>query len=226
MRAALLSLSVLFALVFTGSFAATFFARDSITRRAEDFVIERTKTYADPLVEIAEQGIQVPGLNRALDPRIIETVRREIAEYREDPRAYIAKLVADKQLPVADPGKNAALKDKLLFWKSEIRMYLEKTLNRLLLDLRIFFGSNLVAALLALVCAWRGRADRLPRLLLVCGLLLASVAFSAYMYVDSFSYFSILFNTYVGWWYPAILGITFLSLVVEHGPARQVPSQK
>jgi hypothetical protein len=225
MRTALLSLSALFALFFAVSFALTFFARDAVTRRAEEFVIDRTKAYADPLVGIAEQGIQVPGIDRVLDPRIIETIRREVTEYREDPRAYIAKLVADEQLP-AKPGMDRDFQAKLLHWKSEIREYFHKTLNGLLFDLRIFLGSNLVAALAALVCAWRGRADRLPRLLLVCGLLLASVAFSAYMYVDSFSYFRILFNTYVGWWYPAVLGITFLSLVVEQGPARQVASPK
>jgi hypothetical protein len=226
MRAALLWLSTIFALFFAGSFAATFFARDAITRMAQDFVIDRTKAYADPLVGIVEEGINAPALNRALDPRIIEMVRAEVAEYREEPRAYIAKLVADKQLPVANSGQVADLKAKLLFWKSEIRDYFEKTLNRLLFDLRIFFGSNLVAALVALVCAWRGRADRLPRLLLVCGLLLASVVFSAYMYVDSFSYFKILFNSYMGWWYPAVLGITFLSLVVEPGPGGTTSGSK
>jgi hypothetical protein len=193
---------------------------------AEDFVIDRTKAYADPLVGIVEEGINIPGLNRALDPRIIETVRGEVAEYRREPRAYIATLVADKQLPAANPGNPGDFNAKLLFWKSEIREHFEKTLNRLLFDLRIFFGSNLVAALVALVCAWRGRTDRLPRLLLVCGLLLASVAFSTYMYVDSFSYFKILFNSYMGWWYPAVLGITFLSLVVEHGPGGTTSGSK
>src|SRR5262245_24955278 len=185
MRTALLSLSALFVLFFAGSFAITFVASDAITRRAQDFVIDQTQKYADPLVRLAEQGINVPGLDRGLDPIIIETVRREIADYRADQRAYIAKVVADDQLPVARPGKDFLLKDRLLFWKSEIRLYFDRTLNRLLADLRIFFGSNLVAALLTLVCSWQGRADRLPRLMLICGLLLASMAFSTYMYVDS-----------------------------------------
>jgi len=218
MRTSLIWLSAVFTIFFAVSFAFTFFNRNAVMHRAEDFVIDRTKAYADPLVGIAEQGIQVPGIERVLDPRIIEEIRREVTEYRDDPRAYIAKLVADQQFPLAKPGNEGDLKAKLLSWKSEIRAYFETTLNRLVLDLRIFLGSNLVASLVALVCAWRGRPDRLPRLLLVCGLLIASVLFSTYMYVDSFSYFKILFNTYMGWWYPAVLGITFLSLVVEHGP--------
>jgi hypothetical protein len=37
------------------------------------------------------------------------------------------------------------------------------------------------------------------------------------MYVDSFTYFRILFSTYLGWWYPIILSITFLGLYLEYG---------
>ena len=221
MRTALLCLSAVLALFFAVSFLMTFFARDYVTGLAEDFVIDRTQKFADPLVAIAEQGIKVPGLNRPQDAELIENVRRETAEYRQDPRAYIANLVAEGgQAKVADPGKNAALKDTVLFWKSEIREYFQKTLKNLLFDLRIFFGSNLVAALLAFVFAWSARADRLPRLLIVCGLLLASVVYSSFIYFDEFSYFKILLDTHMGWWYPALLGGTFLGAYVEHGRAR------
>jgi hypothetical protein len=163
----------------------------------------------------------MPGVKLVLDDEQIQTANREVAAYRNDPQGYIANLVAGNPPAAAAPGPKAALKDKVLHWKGRVREYFDKTLDRLLRDLRIFFGSNLAAALAAFALAWGARADRLRGLLLVCGLLLASVAFSTYMYVDGLSYFKILFNSYMGWWYPVVLAVTFLGLLVEYGPGRR-----
>jgi hypothetical protein len=225
LRAALLIVSGLAAAVFAAAFAATFFAKGHITRLAEDYVIDRTRTHVDPLVRITEQGLRAPGAKLVLNDEQLQAARREVAEYRQDPRAYIAKLVAEDGAPaVADPGPGAPLKDQVLHWKGEIRAYFGRTLDRLLFDLRIFTGSNLIAALATFGLAYAGRRDRLRRLLLVAGLLLASMAYMTYVYVDQLSYFRILINSYMGWWYPALLGLTVLGADLEHGrPAPPAP---
>jgi hypothetical protein len=219
MRTALLVAGGLLAAAFAAAFGATFFARGHITRLAEDYVIDRTQKYADPLIGLAEEGLRLPGKKPVgRDAEAVEALRADVAEYRRDPRAYITRLVAAGGAPaVAEPGPNAAPKDQLLFWKTEVRAYFEKILDRLLFDLRIFTGSNLAAALAIFGLALAGRRDRLPRLLWAAGLLLLSLAFMTYMYIDELSYFKILLNSYMGWWYPVLLFFTFVGAYVEHG---------
>jgi hypothetical protein len=225
MRVAIVTVSACVALFFVTSLALTFLAKGYITGLAQDFVTVRTQRFAEPSVEVAEQALRAPGIKRVLDDEAIQTARQEIADYRRDPRAYIARLVAGERLPVpaVAPGQDGPLRERVLRWKVRIREHFEGTLDGLVWDLRIFSGSNLVAALIAAWCALRARERQLNWLLGVAGLLLASVAYGAYMYVDGFTYFRILFSTYLGWWYPVLLGITFLGLYLEYGRRDQCP---
>jgi hypothetical protein len=219
MRTALLVVSGLLAAVFAVAFLATFFAKGHITRLAEDYVIDKTREHADPLVEILEWGIRVPGLKvLARDAELVRTVEREVTEYRRDPRAYVANVVAADPGPrPARPDPGAPLTDQVLFWKAEIRAHFEKTMDGLLLDLRIFFGSNFAVALLTAACAYWSRGRLVFWLLPVAILLLASLGFSIYLYVDNFSFFHILTGTYIGWGYPKFLAAIFLVLLVRLG---------
>jgi hypothetical protein len=219
MRVAILVASAGVGLFFVASLVMTFFAKEYITAQAQDFVTARTQRFAEPAVEVAEQALQAPAIKQVLDDEAIQTARQEIADYRCDPRGYIARLVAGEQLPMpaVAPGPGAPLRERLLRWKVRIREHFEHTLDRLVWDLRIFAGSNLAAALLAAWCALRATQGHVNWLLGVAGLLLASVAYGAYLYVDGFTYFRILFSTYLGWWYPVLLGITFLGLYLEYG---------
>ena len=227
MRTALLLISALAAIFFALSFLLTFFARGYLTQLAQDFVIDRTQKYADPAVATADQALKAPGIRLVLNDEQIQSARREIDAYQEEPRGYIAKLVAGDGNPppaAAPPGANAALAERVLHWKGRVRAYFDATLGRLLRDLRIFFGSNAVAAIIAFAAAWWSQPGRFRGLALVCVLLLASVAFSSYMYVDEFSYFKILFNSYMGWWYPFVLAVTFMGALIEYGRSPR-PSQ-
>lgn len=213
------------ALFFGTSLALTFFARGYLTGLAHDFLIDRTRRLSEPAVEAAALALQAPGIRKVLDDEAIQTARHEVDDYRQDPRAYVAKLVAG-ELPAvhaAAPGRDAPLRERVVRWKGRIREHFDRTLDRLLWDLRIFSGSNLAAALVAAWCALRARQGPVLWLLGVAGLLLASVAYGAYMYLDGFTYCRILFSTYVGWWYPALLGITFLGLYLEYGRREAAP---
>jgi hypothetical protein len=227
MRAAILVVSLFVGLFFVVSLLLTFLSRGYITHLAQEFVTVRTQRLAEPAVEIAEQALRAPGIKQVLDDEDIQTTREEIADYRRDPRAYISRLVAGERMPVpaAAPGRDELLRERVLRWKVGIREHFERTMNRLVGDLRIFAGSNLAVALLAAWCALRARGRQVNWLLGVAALLLASVAYGAYMYVDGFTYFRILFSTYLGWWYPAVLAITFLGLYLEYGRDQSAAKQ-
>jgi hypothetical protein len=222
MRSALLFFSVIASLFFAISFVLTFFARDYIERTAQDYVIDKTRRFADPIVDAAEQATQVPGIQLILNAEQLQTARREIVAYRDDPHAYISRLVAGDVPPAADPGPAAPLRDEVHHCKRRIRDYFDHTLGRLLFDLRIFLGSNLAVALLTAACAYWARGGLVAWLIPVALLLLVSLAFSIYMYVDSFSYFKILTDSYIGWGYPRALGIVFLLLFLRFGRAVQM----
>lgn len=222
MRTAVLAASAAAALFFGFSFVLTFFARDYLTGLAGDYVAERTQRYAEPFVATAEEVLDTPGVRKALGDERYRVAREEVAEYRRDPRAFINRLV-QPGAPAPDADRNAPLKERVRAWKGKVREYFAETLGRLLRDLRIFFGSNFVAALLAGGCAWRARGDRLRWLLGIAALLLAAVAYGAYMYVDGLSYFKVLVGAYVGWWYPAVLGMTFLGWCGEYAWERRAP---
>ena len=70
-----------------------------------------------------------------------------MGEYRTSPRDYIAGLTVRK-LPAQVEGRfKNPLVGKITRWKQQIRAYFDKVLLRLIWDLRIFSGSNVVATL-------------------------------------------------------------------------------
>jgi hypothetical protein len=214
MRTALLIISVIASFFFAVSFVLTFFARDYMTRLAQDYVIDKTRKHVDPLVQIGEQAINARGIELLLNDEQLQIARREIAAYRDDSPAYIARLVAGDRNP-APPKPAAGFLGEVLRWKVQIREYFDDTLSRLLRDLRIFFGTNVVAGTMAILIALRAKGNRSSQMLLLSGLLLASMAFGIYMYIDNLSYFRILMGSYMGWWYPAIVATLFLGMLVE-----------
>lgn len=148
MRVATIVVSALVALFFATSLTLTFFAKEYLTGLALDFVTARTQRFAEPAVVGAEQALRAPGIKHVFDDEAIQTARQQLADYRRDPRGYIAQLVAAERLAIP-PGQVAPLKEHVLGWKIWIRGHFERTFERLIWDVRIFSGTNLVAALLA-----------------------------------------------------------------------------
>jgi hypothetical protein len=227
MRAAVITISVCAALFFATSIGLTFFAHGYIKGLAQGYAVERSRPIADRAVETAEQALQEPILKPLLNDDVVATVRQEIADYRRDSHAYITRLVTGERqpAPIAVPVRLAPLREHVLRWKDGVRKYFDRTIDGLVRDLRIFSGSNLAAALLAAYFALRARGRQLKRLLSIAGLLLVSMAYGVYMYIDEFSYFRILFNLYVGWWYPVLLVVLFAALYRDFGLHKPVPPE-
>jgi hypothetical protein len=65
--------------------------------------------------------------------------------------------------------------------------------------------------------AYQANEQTARRVLSISLLIFGAMAYSIYFYIDQFSFFQILFNSYLGWWYPALLAITFLGLYFKYG---------
>ncbi len=212
---------VLIANGFTALFFAvfllyTFAGRGHISGLARDFVTAKTQKFADPIVDAAEATLRVGLVRKLLPEEKLAAFEGEIAAYRQDPHRYISELTG--RLPTTPLSlSNNPLLAKVTKWKEKVRQHYDKVLGRLIWDLRIFASSNLAAAVFAIILVTKGDAKGSSKLVWFSFLLFGAIAYSVYFYVDRLSFFRILFNSYLGWWYPGLLGIMLLGLYLEYG---------
>lgn len=210
-RAGVLTANTFAAVFFAAFFVYTFFGRAHVDSLARDYLTAKTVEHVDPLVDHTDEL-----LRKAAGAKIaagqwkgwIDAARKEITAYRQDPHAYVSQVTRREGGIPAKPkafAKNNPIVAKVAEWKRAIRDYFEWALGQLFRDLRIFAASSCLAAVVAVWLAWRGAASRPNRHVWFAFLLLASVAFSVYMYIDSFSFFRILLGAHLGWAHPVFL---------------------
>lgn len=214
MRAFLVLLNGFIAAFFLVAFGFTFFGKEMIQSAARDFATTKTASYAAPAVAMAEQAAGSRVVRTILTNSQEMAIAAEFDEYHADPGRYVANLtgkVPRKSLRLP----NHPLVAKIVGWKNGIRGHYDKVLGRILGDLRIFAGTNCLAAAIACGFAWRaGSAARVP-LLAVSAMLLAATLFCVCYYIERFSFFRIMSDSFVGWWYPGLLVVTFGWLLNE-----------
>ncbi|WP_077023983.1 hypothetical protein [Fuerstiella marisgermanici] len=204
MRNRALALNILTAVLFAAFFAYTFFAKQHLQSLAREFVVEKTVEHAGPVIDTVEDALDVPLLSKLMSRKDLQLVRTEIEAYRENPAAYIADL-AGQSLANPPPQKFRAVAKKTAEAKQEIRDYYDRTLAALIADLRIFSGTNIAAAILAIVLIAWSRTPICKRLVAVSIVLFSGVVLCSYMYIDSLSFFRIITHTHMGWWYPVFV---------------------
>ncbi len=214
MRTSLIALNAIIAVFFMAAFVFTFAGRKIINATARDFATAKTAEYAKPLVALAEQAAASPMVKKLLSEAQEEVVAREIEEYHRNPAEFVARLTGKASTRSLRLPSNP-LTMRIDGWKIKIRAHYGQVLGRVLGDLRIFTGTNFIAALLAAACAWRGNRKPRAPLVTVSALLLAATLFSSFYYIDSFSFFHILFDSFLGWWYPVLLTLIFTRLYIE-----------
>jgi hypothetical protein len=197
--------NLLIAAAFAGLFAWTFFARTRVTELAEDYVVAKTVVHVTPAVEKIDEALRHPAA--LLAPAAVRTaVQAEVDAFRTDPHGYVRALVA-RGAGIEKPKH--AFAERVVAWKEQARAYFDKTLTSLIRDLRIFFGTNCVAALLAAWLASRATGRWRWHILGMSVLLLGVLALHAYLFLDRLTFFSIIWNAQVGWSYPLFLALTF-----------------
>jgi len=212
-RTTLIILNLLIAVASGSLFIYTFFARDHIVRLAEDYVITKTVRYVTPAVEKVEAALNHP-LMRLAPARIRDAVQAEVDSFRRDPHAYIRALVA-KGAAIERPKHPLA--ELVVKWKEDIQSYFEDTLASLIRDVRIFAGTNVVAAILAAWIASRASGRWRWRVLALSVLLLAALGLQAYLFIDGLTFFRIITGVRVGWSYPLSVVLTFIFLFIRLG---------
>ncbi len=220
MRTFLLFSNAAVAIIFTAFFAYTFLGREHIDGIAREFVTAKTQKFITPAVDAAEQALRGNLPRRLLTKEQFAAVEAELAEFRSEPARYIQRLTSAHAPPKPDTflGK---VSEKIYGWKERIRGHYNTVLGRLFTDLRIFSGSNVFAACVAFFFAWRSPGRLSPHLIGISTLLLVAIGFSVFLYIDSLSFFTILFDWYLGWAYPVLIGLLFIYGYVNYALDRR-----
>lgn len=208
----LFALNITVGVVFLVLFVLTFAIRQYIDDEARSFAQDKTEVYATPLVADAQDLLKHDLVQQVLPEDVIEAAHHETVAYQADPAGYVAALVH----PNAQPGPVPAgvpHGETILGWKHAVRDYYNRVLNGLFRDLRIFTGTNVVAAWLAAFLVWCPATRRKRVGVVLSIVLLVALAYNAWMYIDSAWFFRILFNAYLGWWYPVAIILTAVGLL-------------
>ena len=176
---------------------------------------ERTVLYSETLVEVAEQSLDSPLVKKLLTVDHARVIRDEIAEYRNDPSAYVSDLTR-KAARVQQQQKGNPLLEKVASVKQRIRAFYNDTLAALIGDLRIFSSTNLCAGAVGLWLAVRSRAPIQQPAVWFSFLMFAAVLYCSFMYIDDLTFFKILFRAHMGWWYPVLLVVVLAGLYREY----------
>src|SRR5262245_2832203 len=96
MRKLTIALNSVVVLFFGGFVAYTFFARQHLEAPARAFVTEKTAQYSEPIVELADETLNVPAVRKFLSEDQNAAIRQEVDAYRQAPADYIADLTRKK----------------------------------------------------------------------------------------------------------------------------------
>jgi len=215
MRKLTLTLNLLTGMLFAGFFVYTFLAKSHLQSLARDFVTQKTLHYSGPVIATVEKALDAPLVGKLVSKDDIQLVRNEIAAYRRNPASYIADLTG--QQLVNPPPNMGAIAKQAAKAKQAIREFYNKTLAALITDLRIFSGTNVAAAILAIVLTIKSRPPIHKPLIAFSFLLSSAVIFCSCLYIDDLTVFRILTFTHLGWWYPVIVVLIAARLYKDIG---------
>ena len=214
MRRLALVLNSIVVIFFACFLGYTFFARQHLEELARHFVTEKTLQHADGIVDAAEGALDVPLVKKLVSEEHTAAIRQQIADYRQDPRAYVSDLTRQaKAGPVVE--KANPLLSKVAKIKESIRQFYDDTLSALIKDLRIFSFSNLLAGAIAFGLAWRSSTQISKLIVWFSILMFLAVVYCTSVYVDDLTFFRILFHSHLGWGYTVLLALVVGCLYVD-----------
>ena len=233
------TLHLVLALLFAGCFVYTFAGQQHIETYARGYVTHKTVNLVTPAFDATEKALQTDLAQKLLTPDQATAIETEIAAFRANSKDYILNVTATPPTPASDPTtpslkstaeraltaikkKGLPLSDKVEAVKEHIRNHYQNSLQALLLDLRIFSGTNVLAAGLACFLAHRSQSGPSRPLVLITIFLTAALVLSIWSYLDSLSFLSIVLNSYLGWYYPITVTALFLLFFLHNpGPTKR-----
>lgn len=193
-------------------FVTTYAARAYIDEKARSYAQEKTEAHATPLVADAQSLLDGELAQRLLPEDVIEAAHHETVVYQDDPAGYVAQLVAKDTKPAPVPA-DVPFAETIYGWKHAVRDYYHRVLGGLIRELRIFTGTNVVAACVAACLVWFPSTRHKRGAAVLSAVLLIALAYNAWIYIDSSWFFRILFNAYLGWWYPIGIALTVVAIL-------------
>lgn len=185
----------------------TFFAKSHLVEHTRAFVTEKTLEHSKKMIGLMRSGMDSPLYQKLLSEERRAVIEDELKLYDADPVEYVAKLTSAK--------KSSFGTGKVAEFKESVQKYYQSTLDELVRDLRIFAGSNLVAAVFAIFLLLNQKLSQNRKLVAFSLFVFVAVAFSSYSYLEGVSFIRVMLKNHLGLWYPVTILIMILSLVFE-----------
>ena len=211
MRATIIFLNFFVVLFFGVFFAYTFVGKKHIESLARDYAISKTVAYVTPLVDSLAENFQKKTVQLLTPEKQKKQIQSQIDSFRRNPDSYLERLAKES----SNSASQSKLLEKLAPFRSKALLHLNKKIDALLRDLRIFSGSNFVAGFVALLFAFRSPPKVRALLVWLSFLMFVAVCFASYIYIDDFSFFRILSGGHMGWFYPFLLSYFIIRLFWE-----------
>jgi len=219
MRHSILISNSLVGVFFVGFLTYTFVAKNHIESLAKEFVTEKTIAHSKSLVDLAEKSLDSRLATVLLSDSKESEIRSEITQYRNDPHAYVVDLTSQQDGGVFDDDgtndENGSLSQAISSVKNRIRKFYDEALSALIDDLRIFAISNLVASLIAFGLVFKSNKKLGESLIVLSAIILFSVLYSSFLYVNELTFFRILFRLHLGWNYALFLAFMVIAATIQ-----------
>ncbi len=189
--------------------ASTWFAKSTILGIARDKALESARPHTEAVATAMEKLAANPKVMVLVPKAAREKLEKELAAYQTDPDAWLMEAASKAReraqaidLPeVKNPLAKAGV-DYVQKKAGQAKRHYQKSMANLVLDLRIFSGTNAVACLIAAAVCFLARSPEGRRWATAwsCVLLLGTI-FSVVIYVNQPWSWVILKNDYFGWSY-------------------------
>lgn len=220
-------LAILHAMIvifFVGLLGYSTMAVQHLRGLASEFAIQKTEQHVEQIVTVGSAVLEAVDERGWISGAQQKLFERELDEFWKDPYGFLTDVTKanERKLPRIGQMK------KLLSIKQELRTYYDSVVSSLLSTVRIFAGTNIVAGLVGLiVCLWY-RNTKIALILWFSISLCLAVFYGCWLFVDSLSFFSILFRFHMGWSYPcyviAACVLMFSEVKSRMGDTRQSTS--
>lgn len=223
LKKVLIAFQLLGAVAFTVMFFITIVGLDHIKELSREFLTTKLESSSGTAVSVAEEALSSKAIQKILSEEQIQTFVAEIELYHQNPRDYVETLTSEtKEISKSSVEDMETLSplvrplaEKVLMWKAHIKKHFNELFMKIVIDLRIFALSNIIGFGMAF---WLLRQNSVDDKRYVVGslLLTVAIAFQAMMYVDQNWFFTLLFDSFLGVTYPALICITWGKLMYDH----------
>ena len=218
----ILSISILGCLLFSAIFSSTYLARKQIEESATHFISKQveneTRKHLHNVIELTEQASQAKFIKNRYSKQIEELQNYLASGLPELIAQVVAEILSgkvDKESLEEDIRKGTKTKiQSLIYAISNLDKIISgkyyEILNNLIVDIRIFSGSNTALFIITIILLTLPKFEKNAVFLPATFLILATVVSSLFYIFNQDWFYSIIFNNYVGFSYLGYVSAIFI----------------